>query len=129
MRFTWNETGDRVFDGPPTHEGLMGGFAYGVQQWLKRELKLTSIEDLDTVGARLGYYFLTIRQDDHTLLPAARFAGLALTDFAMVKHVVVTLDQDGDCGECHAPLDNRAMHLDGDSEPVPTSPPGGGSEG
>lgn len=126
MRFTWKES-DREFDGPDTTEGLMGGFPYGVQQWLKKQLKLSSIEDLDVVGARLAYYFLAIRNTDHSLLPISRFDELALTDFAMVKHVVESLDQDGDCAECHGPVDSKVLHLESDVEPVPTGPPAGAS--
>lgn len=128
MRFTWKETGDRVFDGPNTSEGLMGGFPYGVQQWLKRTLKLDSIDQLDVVGGRLAYYFLTIRQADHTLLPPDRFKDLTLIDFEVVPHVVTDLDEDGDCAECHAAVGVRKFHLDpgpGEGEPVPTGRRGG----
>lgn len=127
MRFTWKETGDRVFDGPSTAEGLMGGFPRGVREWLKKQLKIATIEELDALDARVAYYFLTIRNEDHSLLPMTRFNDLAVTDFAIVRHVVESLDQDGDCAECHGPVDSGRLHIEGDVAPVPTVLPAGPS--
>lgn len=120
MRFTWNETGDRVYEGPATTDGLLGGFPLGVQRWLKRTMKVERIEQLDVVEARLAYFFLTIRQADHTLLPAEQIDDLRTIDFKLVKHKVShPLDDDGDCGECNQPIE-ASVHT-GDDGPLPVA--------
>jgi hypothetical protein len=109
----------REFNGPSVREGLLGGFPRGVQKWLKRELKVMVIDQIDTSEARLAYYVLTMRNVDHTLLPISRFDDLALTDFELVKHVVTERDQDGDCGECNMSLDNTSVHIQPDTAGSP----------
>lgn len=106
----------REFDGPSIREGLLGGFPRGVQKWLKRELKVQAVEQLDVNDSRLGYYVLTMRNTDHTLLPISRFDDLALTDFQLVRHEVTSLDQDGDCGECSMSIDNTSVHIQPDDQ-------------
>ncbi len=124
MRFTWKETGDREFDGPTTIFGLIEAWPMGIQRWLKHQLKVAKVEDLDAAQARMAYYFLTIRQADHTLLPIGRWDELALTDFDLVRHEVTGLDQDGDCAECHMTVDAFVHLKPVDSEaPDPTQPP------
>jgi hypothetical protein len=113
----------REFNGPSVREGLLGGFPRGVQKWLKRELKVMVIDQLDTSEARLAYYLLTMRNVDHTLLPIGRFDDLALTDFELVKHVVTFRDQDGDCGECNMSLDNTSVHIPDDTAGAAEVPP------
>jgi hypothetical protein len=119
MRFTWQ---GKEFDTPDTREGLLGGFGLGELRWLKKQLKVAAIEQLDAAEARIAAFFLTIRRHDHTLLPIERWDDLAMVDFELVAHVVTRLDQDGDCGECHQPVD-ASLHLQEEAvTPVPTTP-------
>lgn len=114
---------EREFDGPATRDGLLMGYTAGEVRWLRKHLGVTSTTDIDIVDARIGYYFLAIRREDHTLWPPARFDDLAVSDFELVQHEVVhPLDDDGDCGECHQPV-TSGLHT-GDPGPDPTRPAG-----
>lgn len=117
----------REFSGPSVREGLLGGFPRGVIAWLKKELKVTHVSQLDIIDSRLAYYVIAMRSTDHSLLPISRFADLALTDFELIRHVVTIFDQDGDCGECNMTLDNP-VHIPaepGADEVPPTTGPAG----
>ena len=56
---------DREFDGFPTAEGLLGGVPRGVLRWAKKQIKVERVEEIDAADARLIYYLLAIRNDDH----------------------------------------------------------------
>lgn len=133
MRFTiTKEAGERLgidpkwidyeFDGPTIRETLLGGFPNGVTKWLKKTLKVERIETLDVFELRLSYYMLTMRNMDHTILPFSRWDDVAVADFELAKHVVTSFDQDGDCGECSRPLDDRVHLQDDDSPEIPPTP-------
>ena len=118
----------REFSGPSVTEGLLGGFPRGVLGWAKKALKVQRTEQLDLVESRLLYFVIAIRNVDHKLLPIEWFDDLTLTDFQLVKHVVTSLDQDGDCGECNMTLDNDRVHIPADpdaAEVPPTKDPAG----
>lgn len=123
MRFTWTGTGAREFTTPDTSEGLLGGFMLGELKWLKQQLKVPRIEDLDVVEARIAAFFLTIRRADHELLPIAQWPRLTMGDFKLVPHAVTGYDQDGDCGECHLPVDAQLHQVPDAPALDPTSPP------
>ncbi len=124
MRFTWKETGDREYDGPTTEFGMLEPWPMGVQRWLKQQLKVAKVEDLDAAQRQMAYYFLTIRNADHSLLPFTRWDELALTDFDRVRHPVTALDQDGGCAECHLDQDAFVHTMPADGEaPDPTQAP------
>lgn len=127
MRFTYQ---GQEFTGPDTREGLLGGFTVGERRWARQALKLPSADEMDVGDARLLFYFLTIRRSDHRLLPPEKFDELTLLDFELVRHVVTELDADGDCAECHRPVD-AALHLPAEdgAEPDPTSRPSSGADG
>lgn len=108
------ERASREFDGFPTTEGLLGGVPRGVLKWTKRQLKVERTEEIDAADARLAYYLLAIRNEDHTLLPFDRIDELALADFALVRHHPRTLDQDGDCGECNHALEHPVHNVPGE---------------
>lgn len=117
MRFTWE---GREFDGPPVDEGLLAGFTVGELRWLKRELRTPGgIETLDAIEARIAYFVLAIRREDHTLLPVSRFDDLTVREFPLVPHVLTKADRDGDCLECgNSPA--AQVHIPQDVEPDPT---------
>lgn len=123
----------REFDGPTTITGLMGGVPLGIQRWAERELARIGYDNprviaLDGMEARLLYYVISIRNEDHKLLPIDRFPDLSLAMFEMVPHRVPGLDPDGDCSECHGQLEAR-WHIDTDPDAVPpTSGPAGTTE-
>ena len=136
MRFTiTKEAGTRLnvdprwigheFDGPTIRETYLGGFPNGVTRWLKKTLKVERIQELDVFEERLAYFMLTMRNADHTILPFSRWDEVAPADFELVRHVVTSYDQDGDCGECGRPLDDH-VHIqdDGAPEVPPTQAPG-----
>lgn len=105
MKFTWKETGDRVFDGPDKSQGIMTCWSVGTLRTLKAALKVAKIDDLDLVELQLAYYVLTVRREDDRLLPFRRWPDLMLSDFRIAPHDVETLDIDGDCGNCNQPLE------------------------
>jgi hypothetical protein len=116
----------QVFDGYTNREGLLGGVPRGILKWVKRELKIDRIEYLDAADGRLVYYLIAIRNVDHTLLPISRIDELATTDFQLEPHLVTSLDQDGDCGECSQPIDaklHRVYDEDGQLIEQPEVPP------
>lgn len=109
MKFTWKETGDRVFDGPDKSQGILTCWSVGTLRTLKAALKVPKIDDLDIVDLQLAYYVLTIRRDEESLLPFRRWPDLMLSDFRIADHVVESVDADGDCGNCNQPLES-AFH-------------------
>jgi hypothetical protein len=116
----------REFDGYTNREGLLGGVPRGILKWVKRELKVDRIEQLDAADGRLVYYLIAIRNVDHTLLPISRIDELATTDFVLTPHLVTSKDQDGDCGECSQPIDSplhRVYDEDGQQLDQPEVPP------
>jgi hypothetical protein len=122
------ERARREFNGPSVREGLLAGYTRGEIKWAKQKIGVMLTDQLDLVDCRLLYYVLGIRRTDHKLLPIERFDDLALDDFALSKHVVTFLDQDGDCGECTLRVSNRAVHIDADpaaDELPPTTAPDG----
>lgn len=136
MRFTiTKEAGQRLgvdpkwigyeFDGPTIRETLLGGFPRKSVKYAKSALRVDRVEQMDVFDLRLTYYLLTLKEVDHTILPFSRFDDLAIADFELLQHVVTSFDQDGDCGECSRPLDDR-VHIrdDGTPEIPPTRVPG-----
>lgn len=105
MKFTWKTTGDRVFDGPDKTDGLMACWNVATLRTLKAALKVDKIDDLDMVEAALSYFVLSVRAEDHTLLPFRMWPDLKLSDFQIAPHPVESFDQDGDCGNCNRPVD------------------------
>jgi hypothetical protein len=106
VKFTWKETGDRVFDGPDKSQGLLTCWSVATLKTLQAALKVTKVDDLNIVELQLTYYVLTIRREDERLLPFRRFPELTMSDFRIADHVVESLDQDGDCGNCNQPLES-----------------------
>lgn len=106
MKFTWKETGDRVFDGPDKSQGIMTCWSVGTLRTLKAALKISKIEDLDMVEMQLAYYVLTVRRDDDKLLPFRVWPDLMLSDFRIAPHDVESFDADGDCGNCNQPVES-----------------------
>lgn len=121
MRFTYRGTGDRVFEGPDKSLGVLTEFDMATLRSLKAALKIDKIDDLDLFETTIAYYVLSIRADDHTLMPFARWSSLKLADFAVAPHVVTGLDQDGDCAECGRPIDAK-YHTGVEIPPTGTAP-------
>jgi len=119
MRFTWH---GQQFEGPPVDEGLLGGFTLGELKWLRRELKIPGIQALDVVEGRVAYCVLTIRREDHTLLPLSMWDDLTFRDFPLVPHPIKP-GRDGDCTECQMTAD-APVHIEQDIGPDPTRPGG-----
>lgn len=105
MKFTYSGTGDRVFDGPDKSLGVLTGFNMATLKGLKAALKIPMIDDLDMFETSIAYYVLSIRAEDHTLMPWSKWGSLTMRDFKVAPHVVTELDADGDCAECQRPLD------------------------
>lgn len=67
----------RVFEGPDTSRGLMGGFKVAEIRWAKVQLKISDIvEDLDLFELQVLYCLLAIRREDHGCLPFAQLRNL-----------------------------------------------------
>ena len=105
MRFTYRGTGDRVFEGPDKSLGVLTGFNMATLKGLKSALKIPMIDDLDMFETTIAYYVLSIRAEDHTLMPWSKWGSLTMRDFKVAPHVVTEVDDDGDCSECQRPLD------------------------
>jgi hypothetical protein len=121
MQFTWTKTGDRVFDGPPVHRGLLAGFSVGAQRWTRKVLQLDSLDSLDGAEVQILYYVLSLKQIDHNLLPVTRasFDDLTLLDFDIAAHPFV---RDADdpretCRECNQ-VEAFRNHVEAEADPT-----------
>lgn len=127
MKFTWTKTGERVFDGPPVHRGLLAGFSIGAQRYARKVLQLDSIDTLDGAELQILYYVLSLKQIDHNLLPVTRasFDELTLLDFDIAAHVFVPDGDDprGTCRECNQSERFRS-HVEAEEGADPTAHPG-----
>lgn len=111
MKFTYSQTGDRVFEGPPVHRGALAGFTMNEQKIVKARLKLDTFEELGSDGITLMYYLMSIRREDHEILPIEKFGDLMMLDFEQAPHPFV-LDEDDPrrtCRECNS-LESFAKH-------------------
>lgn len=129
MRFTWDKTGDRVFTGPPVHRGALAGFTMNEQKVARMRLKLDSLETLDSGAVTILYYVLSIRREDHTVLPIENFGDLTALEFDVAAHPFdLDTDDTGEretCRECNNYRTFRAHNgLDpvGPTEPAESSP-------
>jgi hypothetical protein len=118
---------DRVFDGPPMHEGTLAGFDIRTRKLAKQALGIARLDILDVEEQRMVYCGLTIQDADGSILGnrLAMIADLSLPDFEVAPHVVEELDRDGDCANCSLPVDLERIHLPG---PDPVLPPTGENE-
>lgn len=125
MRFTWDKTGDRVFVGPPVHRGALAGFTMNEQKVVRMRLKLDSLETLDSSAITILYYVMSIRREDHELLPIEKFGDLTALEFDVAPHPfdLDTDDERESCRECNNYRSFRAHNGQGEVEPAdPTQP-------
>lgn len=123
MKFTYRGTEDRVFEGPDKRLGVLTEFDMATLKGLKAALKIDKIDDLDMFETSLAYYVLSIRAEDHRLMPWSKWSSLKMADFDIAEHVVTELDEDGDCQECGRPVEGR-FHTGVDLPPTGPTPTG-----
>lgn len=142
MQFTWKKTGDRVFNGPDKSQGLLACWNVRTLRTFKAAQKIAKLDDMELHEAQLMYYMLAVRAEDHSLLSLHEFEDLQLDHFRIAPHDVVSLDVDGDCGDCNGSVDadwHTGVNLPPTNptpdqpiefiRPIPGPPPGYGPAG
>lgn len=97
------ELKERVFDSPRVDKGYLAGFTVGELRWGRRNVaKVDLTQEMDGVEAVVLHYFLAIRRQDPSLLPASRFTDLVPADFEIVPHAHV--GERAACQDCGEPV-------------------------
>lgn len=125
MQFTWAKTGDRVFAGPDKTQGLLACWSVGTLRTVKAALKIPKLDELELFELQLLYFVLSVRTEDPNLIPFRDWENLQLDHFRIAPHPVTSYDDDGDCGDCNAPIE-QSWHTGVDvppTTPTPTSDP------
>ena len=118
MRFRYD---GREFDGPALGVGWQEGFTIGELRWAKKQLKVSSTDDLDTAEGFVLWAVLAIRRADHTILPIHRFDELSMHDFEPLPHPIAWNRQRTGCLDCGNVADS-VLHEDQGEAPDPTGP-------
>jgi hypothetical protein len=100
---------EREFEGPSLEDGLLGGFTAGEARWARKAVGIASTAEMDQLEVQLMYFFLAIRREDTTALPAKKFFDLANSDFEIVVHVPVGDPVEG-CIQCGRAFEAK-VHL------------------
>lgn len=119
MRFAYTPPGGEraEFEGPPRGAGAIVGFTRGELGWLKQQLNIASVMELDPFDAMLFYYVLSIRRHDHRLLPPAVWDDIAVSHFRDLRHPFEAQDDDGNCAQCQQ-LATNGLHKEPVMDPI-----------